>query len=204
MEKVFRKTISFPRYWISIFKVHATFSSIIFLLPPLSPIFQDCLETCLIGELIVMPELGRSVTFECLASATSFDWKMETILTCHKSCVISLETGDKSSQKKIDLHRVVLLTCTVCRSRFFPMIDKCHRGVGVTSKLIKRAFGNEENRNFSSSGSTLGYCRLLWSNWGKSGASEQFLIFLERSRLDFLLSLHFLAGRNFPRRDQDV
>ena len=36
MEKVFRKTISFPRYWISIFKVHATFSSIIFLLPPLS------------------------------------------------------------------------------------------------------------------------------------------------------------------------
>ena len=73
MEKVFRKTISFPRYWISIFKVHATFSSIIFLLPPLSPIFQDCLETCLIGELIAMPELGRSVTFECLASATSFD-----------------------------------------------------------------------------------------------------------------------------------
>ena len=97
MEKVFRKTISFPRYWISIFKVHATFSSIIFLLPPLSPIFRDCLETCLIGELIVMPELGRSVTFECLASATSFDWKMDTILTCHKSCVISLETGDKSS-----------------------------------------------------------------------------------------------------------
>ena len=75
--------------------------------------------------------------------------------------------------------------------------DKCHRGVGVTSKLIKRAFGNEENRNFSSPGSTLGYYRLFLEQLGEKWSERAISYFLGKVTIGFSAEFAFSSRQKF-------